>query len=1697
MSTSIEDKVVSLKFDNAQFAKGVASSQKSLEQLNRSLQMKGATKGLDDVEGRANRFNLDTLVAAPKAVANGFSVMAGAAAVALGNIASQAISTGATLLNSFTMQPIMDGFGEYETKMGSIQTILANTASKGTTLSQVTSALDTLNTYADKTIYNFAEMTHNIGLFTNAGLGVEESASMIKGFSNAAAASGTSSSAAANAAYQLSQALSAGEIKLMDWRSLTNAGMGNKNMQEGLIQIADAMGTLSKTGVSASKVQEDFNESLSKGWLTADVMSKYLQIMAGDLDAAAMSEMGLTDAQIEQFQTQQKNAEEAATKVRTFTQLVGTIQETVGSGWAKTFEILLGNFDEASELFTNINNVISPMVDAMSDARNNLLQGWVDLGGRKDIIDGLSSAFNTFSSIISTIGNAFNEIFPPVTAENLKSISEGFKNLMDSMKPSEETLKLIGGVAKTVFAGLKAGIQIVGAAFKVVGAAIGGALSYIGKAFGMLKTDEIGSSLGSFSEKLSKWKGAADGAKSAVEAINKFFDGLKDKLEGVRPSIESFGTTISNFFKKSESSSDGGSWISKFVEQWKSAVGTVTGAISQMSQAISNFFKNDLNKAGTGTHIWDSIKNATAKFVDWISKINIGDLLKDAVQAGGLAAVFAGIVKVLKSFENVGKSSEGVLKSLQGMFNSFGSIGQGLGSALSSVQGALKGFENDLKAKALIKIAGAIGILALSLLVMSLIPLTALAGSVGAMGASMAALVGGLTVMDKYTEDPQKVIKMSAALLLMAGAVFVMAVAAKYLSNIDPGSLTAASIAVITLLSAMVAMARAMKGVGKDATKKVILMLGMAFAVKILAKAVAAIAELSPSQMAYGTMVVVALIGAMTAMTRLAGSGKGAKIGSLFQMVGVAAAVYILGLSVSKLGSLDNNTLIKGTIATTVIIGALTLFSRFSKIKGGIGKALTFIAIAGSVYLIGKTVEELGNLEQSRLTNGTIATMLIMAAMMVMAKLTASAGDLTMAFASGVFLGIAYAVKTIGEAIMQLGALDQSSLIQGGVAVALILGVLAIIVVAMANLTSPAELLVQAVMWIALAATLYIIASSIAMLAAYPWEAIAIAVAALLGTMLGLALISMLAQGSVGGAAAMLILSIAVIALAAGLAILAGIGLEGLAIAIVALAVALGVLLLAGFLAQMVAPGLAILAVAILAIGVACLIAGVGVLLLGIGMGMLVTALIAAGAVSGTAVAKLTAGLIAFATAGLMAAPAALALGAGLLMMGAGLMLGGIGMRIMTSAINPFVQAINQANNIGVVATAKLAAAITTIGGAAAVAAPGMMLFGTGLALAGVGLLAFSIGGLAASAVAPLMGMAFSSGVDKLNAALSRMNPTIASFTTSAASFTAVATALGTTVSTAFNGITAAISSSIPVILAACVMFQTLGTTIVQNISTGLQTATPQLVMSITLLVTTLFTTFVSRINLGQAMVYAGMMALANHIALALTRITGMVRTAINGLVMNMMNALTTGLSNLGNSVYASAMQTGYWMAEGLRVGFANQRGALMAEARSAAAAMLAAANAELQVHSPSKAFKRTGYWAAKGLEIGWTETAVKAVDAVSNTAKEFDEAFRDIVSSIDMDEISDDINPVITPVLDLSEAKAGADDLRSMFGNESFRGVQNAASGITTRTSDQSSQNGSGKTVIFNQYNTSPKALSATEIYRQTKSSISRIARV
>lgn len=532
--TGPENRVVSMQFDNARFEANLATTLQSMDKLRASLDFANSTKGLDQLSAAGSRFNMGGMGTTIEGISSKFLAMATIGVTALANITNKAVEAGLQIAKSFTVEPITQGFGEYETKMGSIQTILANTARYGTQLPEVTAALDELNTYADKTIYNFGDMTRNIGLFTNAGINVKDATAMIKGFSNEAAASGTNSQGAANAAYQLSQALSAGQIRLMDWRSLTNVGMGNKNMQEGLINIANALGTVGKSGLTAKDITDDFNSSLEKGWLTSDVMSKYLKIMAGEMTAAEMKSIGLSQTQIDNMLKQQKTSEEAATKVRTLTQLMSTLKEAVGSGWSQTFEILFGNFEEATTLFTNINNFLSGIVGKSADARNSVLQGWKDLGGRNLLIESLTNVLKGLGSVLKPIQDAFREVFPKKTAQDLMLMTQAFANFAKHLKIGADTASDIRRAFAGLFAVLDIGWVIIKSFVGFIATLLG---SLSGAGGGLLDlAARVGDLLGAFNNML------------VNGAIQNFFTHLAEWIQNPSEFIRVLKYNLEQFF---------------------------------------------------------------------------------------------------------------------------------------------------------------------------------------------------------------------------------------------------------------------------------------------------------------------------------------------------------------------------------------------------------------------------------------------------------------------------------------------------------------------------------------------------------------------------------------------------------------------------------------------------------------------------------------------------------------------------------------------------------------------------------------------------------------------------------------------------------------------------------------------------------------------------------------------------------------------------------------------------------------------------------------------------------------------------------------------------------------------------------------------------------------------------------------------
>ena len=443
MSKTIDDRVVSLKFDNKQFESNVSTTMSTLDKLKQKLNLPGSVKAFDNISAAAGKVNLNGISQGVDALQARFSSLDVVAVTALANITNSAVNAGKNMISSLTIDPITSGFREYELQMNSVQTILANTAHKGVDIDQVTAALDELNAYADKTIYNFAQMTHNIGTFTAAGVDLDKSVNAIKGIANLGAMSGSSAQQVNTAMYQLSQALATGRVSLMDWNSVVNAGMGGEQFQNALKRTAEHFGynvdeMIAKYG--------SFRESLTQGgWLTAEVLTETLNQISGAYSEADLIQQGYTADQAKAILQMAQTAEEAATKVKTFTQLVSTLQEAAGSGWAKTWQILLGDFEEAKEFFTGLSDYFGKMISSSADARNNLLSegfdsNWVRLTKR---IEDAGVPLATFTDKLKQVSKEMYGIDLDAKITEFGSLEKAMVNLPEAGDMVIETLKQI------------------------------------------------------------------------------------------------------------------------------------------------------------------------------------------------------------------------------------------------------------------------------------------------------------------------------------------------------------------------------------------------------------------------------------------------------------------------------------------------------------------------------------------------------------------------------------------------------------------------------------------------------------------------------------------------------------------------------------------------------------------------------------------------------------------------------------------------------------------------------------------------------------------------------------------------------------------------------------------------------------------------------------------------------------------------------------------------------------------------------------------------------------------------------------------------------------------------------------------------------------------------------------------------------
>ena len=1210
---TIDERVVSLKMNNKQFLSAMKESAAGMDKLKESLKMQGAADGLSHIGEIAKNTTLGDLASKALEIGKNMTVMQGLGIAAFGGIGAAAVSAGSQFVSGF-FNTIKDGFNEYELKMRSIQTILANTAEKGTTLTEVKASLADLNTYADKTVYSFSDMTNAIGLFTAAGVDLQTSVSSIKGLSNLAAASGSTAQQASTAYTQLSQAISAGVIHLQDWNSVVNAGMGGEGFRNALIETARVMGT----GVDeAIAKQGSFRESLKENWLTAQVMTQTLTALTNDLSEAQLVEMGYSEEQAHKMKQFAQNAFDAATKVRTFSQLIDTTKEAIGSGWAETFEILFGDFEEATDLFTSISDWLGSLIKDSADARNGFLQMWKDLGGRSALVQGLSNIFQAIIKVLGQIGTAFRRVFMNASAEGLVRITKAFadftskliitNNFADKLEWTFTGLfsvfhifaTIIGEVAQVIFTvashiisalfpaftGINSGvfqitkvlgkaiywfdqwftkldlggkllklllppIDLVGKAIKWLvdgihsfiiwldfgskATALGNSLKGLASKFGLIKDALKNSIVGrEFTAAMDSIKGGIDTAKtklhefgqsvgdklknkllSGKSALSDYFKGfdfngmtsseaiiaslgakfdelgqklkisekvqwLKEKLIELKDAIVEAWNAVQNssvWDHLGKSFSDIGGkikevalafqeWVnghSEVKEKAKEAASAVSGVGSAAAQAAKetgqaakeNFLKKwfeDIKQVARAVHLpelFDTIKQKFQEFKDFVTE-TFAPKVKDAVKNtfGAVGEALGNANDNLKSYDMgkilVGAIGGGVLIAFTRWINSFkknfdkiGDVADKLGNVFDKLGGVLEAFEQKVKAKALLTIAIALGVLAGALILMSLVPAPKLFITLAAMKYLFSLIEDMMQTLTKLIAFKKSTLLIVTMLIALGAAMILMATAVRILSGMDVKGAVVGMVAMkflLELLSQFLIKTTHLKGVERGAS----ILLALSVACVILAGAIYMLGSMDTGKAIQGVIaldfLVATLAGFMTTVSKNPYMGKGALV-----LLSLAVSCNILVSAIWMLGTMDTGKLIQGVLALGVMIAALSaalVIAGRSNARG----AASMLAMAVAVTTLVGAVYVLGSMDVATLAKGLISLAIglgILAAGMAAASAFKN-GAVALGIASVTFVALAGALKQLstiswGELAIGLVALA------GGFAILLI-----------------------------------------------------------------------------------------------------------------------------------------------------------------------------------------------------------------------------------------------------------------------------------------------------------------------------------------------------------------------------------------------------------------------------------------------------------------------------------------------------------------------------------------------------------------------------------------------------------------------------------------------------------------------------------
>jgi tape measure domain-containing protein len=1156
MSTTIEREVVQMVFDAKQFQRGVEESIQSVESLKKSFNFEGAQQSMQQLNRMGSQDHFGPMTKSLDALNSKISLVGVAAAVAVTRLTNAVIDGSKQLFNTLIMAPIKTGLEEYETQLNAVQTILANTKKDGTTLEYVNEKLDELNEYADLTIYNFTQMTDSIGKFTAAGVDIDTSVASIKGIANVAALSGSNAQQASTAMYQLSQAMASGTVRLQDWMSVENAGMGGAVFQDALIETARVHGIAVDEMI---KKNGSFRLSLQEGWLSSDLMAETLQKFTGDLTAEQLLSMGYAEEQIAGIMEMAEAANDAATKIKTLTQLKDTMAEALQSGWGQTWRIIFGDFEEAKALWGGIAEVFGGIIDQSSTARNTMLEMWAEIGGRRALIDGFMNILQGVINILSAFGEAIREVFEPLDYVDLFQITFAFYNFSKSFLEGTKNLGPFKTIVEAVASVLWIVLEVVDKVVKEIRSFVS-TLDFGGE--GILDFIlGIAEAIISFRE----WAEETDYIDMQIETLISNFGRFTQKIkELVKEFMElEIIQDISNYL--------GGLESKDFINAWN-AILTVVRAVATPIIAVAY---------------------ALRELYYWVAQLDVVENITESFKAINYSSVktgFAQIADNIKAMLDSVKNNE-VLQKFGEFFATFD--GRRFNAFIDNAKTSLGGFFDILKKfnKESEKTPDNI---------------EATTDAVAEGSTEMQdAIIAGLDKMiaQAGTLDYSKIFE-----ALNTGIFAALVLSIRKFANMDIlGDAVGASIfgSDSPIAKSIEGTFRTFEGTMKSVQSNIKseTLKNIAIAVALLAGSIFLLTLIDSVKLIAATGAIAGLIAALfVGTTSLNRIDTTASAKAAVAIIGISVALIAVGVALRALQGLDPEG-----IETTVAVMAASLGTLVIAINALGGKAsgtdtiksiALLISLSTSLYALYGAIRLFGNLKPEVLAQGLqgmAASLGILTTSLILLTRLQGSGIL---LAAAAIVEMAAALVIFAQVIQMFGEMKLDVMAQGLKAV----GAAMLSYSVLTRVMKGNEMIGAGIGLIFFAGALRILVKPVQQLGAMNWEKLKQGLLAVGLLLAGIAVASKLMTGGLAGAAAMLVMSAAMLGFAAAVKVLSSLSWGELLVALAGMVGIFAVLGLAGLALAPVAPILLLLGAAMLLIGVAAAAIGLGVSLAATGL---------------------------------------------------------------------------------------------------------------------------------------------------------------------------------------------------------------------------------------------------------------------------------------------------------------------------------------------------------------------------------------------------------------------------------------------------------------------------------------------------------------